>query len=118
DVAGSAEAVDAEPLAFAGENQAAPADQPRAEQRRLGASLRRSIKRVGKAGVDDRVRRKAAVARVAGEERRIAKVLASRKAKSADAAGAPQPADAHPRAHLQRRAVADRLDHADDLVAG
>src|SRR5690606_3877250 len=122
-VRGGAEAVKAErevPITytFGRHAVAAPADQACTEPRRdlgviAGFTEREAIARIG-----DRVAGEAAVARIAGEQRRVAQVLLAAAAISALTAGRAEPGHADPPAHDKARdAGADGGDPADNLMA-
>ena len=117
--AGGAEAVDAEPFGLARHHQRAPADQAGAQQRRDRDIVAVFAEREGIARIGDGVRREAAVARIAGEERTVAEIFHALLAEPADAAGVSEPGDSDPIADPVRGDVAaDEIDAADDLVAG
>ena len=66
------EAVDADTLPVAGNPQRTPAYQAGAEQRRERDRIRIVVKVEGERGVRDRMRGETSVARVSGEDRRVA----------------------------------------------
>src|SRR6185312_14216543 len=76
-VGGSAEAIKPERLALPGHAIAAPADQAGAEQRRGFSGIEVLGQREREARIRQRVRRIAAIAGVAGEDRRVAEILAA-----------------------------------------
>ncbi len=75
DMPGRAEAENAEMLSVARHDKRAPANQACAEQRCDGDVVAGFAKRKAIAGVRDEMRRKAAVARIAGEARAVAQIL-------------------------------------------
>ena len=78
DMGRGAEAVKTQLLAVAGDDERAPADQTGAQQRRQRDIVAGLTERKRKSRIGDRRRRKAAVARVAGEQRMIAQVFSIR----------------------------------------
>ena len=97
--------------------QAPPADQPGAQPRRDLGVVAALAQRKAEARVRHRVRGKAAVARIAGEDRRVAQVLGALAAIGTDAAGGAEPRHADALAEREAAdALADRRDAADDLV--
>ncbi len=119
DMRGGAEPVEAEPPAVAGDHQRAPADEAGAEQRSKRHVAAVLAERKGIARIGDRRGREAAVPAVAGEERAIAEVFVAARAIGADAAAMAEPRHADALAQAQSHDVAaDRIDPADDLVAG
>ena len=119
DVGGGAEAVEAEHRRLAGQLERAVADQAGAEQRRRLDVAERVGKGEGVAGVGDAVGGEAAVAGEAGEQGIVAEILAALAAIGAMAAGPAEPGNADPVADAEAlRALAQRRDPADDLVAG
>ena len=103
----------ASPAAFSERQPISPAQSSGA----AAIGVERFGERKGVGGVDDDMAGEAAVARVAGELRRVAQILAPAGAIAAMAAGVAEPGRADPRANSQRHAGADRLDSADDLVS-
>src|SRR5208337_5415570 len=93
DVRRRAETVDADRLSVAGGLQRPPADQPGAERGRLSDRIGPLVEREGEGRVGDRMGREAAVAGVAGEQRRVAKVLAPGPAIGASPVGMAEPWD-------------------------
>lgn len=87
DMPGGTETVDAEMPAVSGHDQGTPADQARAEQRRDRGGVARFAERKAVTGIGDKVRDKATVARVAREQRTIAKIFLTTPAIGAFAAG-------------------------------
>ncbi len=120
DVGCGAEPVDAQPRRIAGHLQRAPADEAGAEQRRHMRVVHRKPvgDRQAEARVRDHMRRVAAIARIAREQRRIAEVFAARPAIGTCAARVPEPRHADALALREALHVrADALDASDDLVA-
>ncbi len=118
DMGRGSEAVEPQFLALSGHRQRTPADQSGAEQRRERHVAADLAERKRIACIGDRRRCKAAVARIAGEERTIAQVFPSRHAIGTDAAGMAEPRNADALTHAQPLdALPDRIDPADDLVA-
>ena len=120
-VSSRAEPVEAEPPgAFAGRLEAPPSDEAGAHQGcDPGGLLRQHAQRQAEVGFGDDVARESAVAVVAGEARRIAQVLAAAGAEGAVAATVAEPGHADAIADPVRiHSGSERLDHADDLVAG
>jgi hypothetical protein len=118
DVAGGAETEDAEMLAFPGHYQRAPADQARAKQWCDRDVIARFTERKAVAGVRDEMGGKAAVTRVAGEARAVAKVLLAAPAIGTFAAGVTEPGNTDAFADFQGGdAGAKRVDPADHLMA-
>jgi len=115
-----AEAVEPEPAhVVACHAQRAPADQAGAQQRRQAHGLQRQRQRNAEGGFGDDVRRIAAVAPVAGEDRRVAQVLVRHPAVVAVTARVAEPRHADPAADQRRiDAGSHPLDRADDLVPG
>src|SRR5206468_348894 len=89
-------AVDAEMLAVSGHDQGTPANQAGAEQRRNRDVVAGFAERKAITGVGDKVRGKAAIARVAREQRTIAKIFPAAAAIGAFAAGVTEPGNADP----------------------
>ena len=120
DVRGGAETVEPEPPALARHHQRAPADQARAQQRRAcSASPPCLAERKHIAGVGDGLRGVAAVAGVAGEQRVVAEVFLTAAAIGAGAVGDSRATARRPaRRDEARHARAERVDPADDLMAG
>ena len=92
--ASRAEPVHAQAAGVASRSQRAPADQAGAHPRRHGFGRTGLRQRIHICGFGQHVRRKAAVARITGERRRIAEVLASGQAERAAAASPGQPGGA------------------------
>src|SRR6185312_3896415 len=117
DVRGGAEAVEADCLALAGQPQAAPADQPRAQPRRDFGVIAILAERKAIARVGHRVRGEAAVARIAGEDWRVAQVLGALAAIGADAAGGAEPGHTDALADSEAAdTLPDRRNAPDDFV--
>ena len=100
--------------------QRAPADEPGAEQRRERRGIAALGQRETVGSVGDRMGGVAAVARIAGEERIVAKIFARAHAIGAMPAGMAEPghADARVRAQKPVTPAPDRVDAADDFMAG
>ncbi len=116
-----AEAVQPQPLAMLQIRQAdrAVADDPRAEHRRDFHVAEAFRDGDGVVFVRGDVLGIAAVGGVAREQRRVAQVFLPVLAVDAGLVGPVQPGDADAVARLEaRRARAERVDHADDLVSG
>lgn len=119
DVGGRPEAVEPDRAGGAGHPQRAPADQPGTQERRRRDRVQARVERDGEGCLRQEVAGEAAVPGAAGEARGIAEILAIRHAVSAAPAGVPEPGHADPRTGRRtHNARADRLDDADDLVAG
>src|SRR5262249_34025963 len=119
DMPGGAEAEDAEMLAVASHHQRAPADQAGAKQRRNRDVVTGFTKRKAIAGIGDEMRGKAAVARVSGEARAVAKVLPPAPAIRTFAAGVTEPGNADAFAGFRGSdAGAKRIHPPDHFVAG
>ena len=113
-----AETIKAEHLCLPCQNQGTPADQAGAKQWREGdiLPLLTQVERI--IGVGNGRSREAAVSRIAGEKRAIAKIFAASCAVETGAAGAAQPGNADALAQPQvRNALAEGLDATDNLVA-
>jgi hypothetical protein len=118
-VCGGTESVQAELRRSAGDHQRAPADQPRAQQRRQRDVAAPLAERKCEARIGHGRGCIAAIAGVAGEQRLIAEVLTLHPAVGTGTVGVAQPRDADPLADLQApHGGADRIDPADDLVPG
>ena len=116
---GRTEAVDAEMLALACHYQGTPPNQTGAKQRCDRDVIAFVTKRKAIAGIRDKVRRKAAVTRVAGEQRTVAKVLPAAPAIAAFAASVSEPGNPDALSDPERGyTLAERFDPADHLVAG
>ncbi len=117
DVARGVDAIDAEAPRLARELEHAPADEPRAEERRelnVGALL---AERPRDARVGDGRARESAVARVATVKRRVAQVLVAGEAVGAEPAGVAEPGHADARAGREAHdAGAERVDTTDDAA--
>ena len=101
----------------AGDHQRSPADQASAEQRGQRHVIASFAERERIAGIGDGRRREAAVARIAGEERAIAKVFLVTPAIGTYAAGVAEPRNADALTQVQPfDARPDRIDTADDFV--
>lgn len=113
------QAIEPDGAGFVGHPQGAPADQPGAEEWRGRDGGQARVERDGEGRLGHEVAREAAVARAAGEAGRVAKVLPVGPAVGAMPAGMPEPghADSGARPRLLHT-FADRLDYADDLMAG
>jgi hypothetical protein len=114
-----AEAIEAKIDPFAGHHERTPADESGAEQRRklLIASCLAERKRIAR--VSDRMRGEASVARIAGEQRRVAEIFPPGAAIRASTVGMAEPGNAD--AHAERKSGDARthgVNSADDLVAG
>ncbi len=119
DMRGSAEAVEADPLAFSGEPQCAVPDEAGTEQRRCLHVAVAGIDREAKALIGDGQLGIAAIDLIAGEASPVAQILMTGAAILAYPAGPAEPRHADPVADLEAidlRALFD--DGADDLVAG
>jgi hypothetical protein len=114
-----AKAKDAEVLCVTRHDQRAPTDQAGAEQRRKLGVVTIFTKWKAVAVICDQMRRKAAVSRIAGEFRVIAKILLVPLAIRAGPAGKIKPryADPHPDREIDD-AVPHLLDPAHHLMAG
>ena len=119
DMGGGAEAVETERLALARHAIAAPADQAGAQPGRDLGVVARLAERKAKPRIGDRMGRIAAVARIAGEHRRIAQVLGAAAAIGTGPAGRAQPghADALADGKAAHALHPMRRHAADDLVA-
>jgi hypothetical protein len=105
--------------AVSGHDQGTPADQARAEQRRDRGGVARFAERKAVTGIGDKVRGKATVARVAREQRTIAKIFLTTPAIGAFAAGVTEPGNPDAVADLDGGYTgAKRLCPADDLMTG
>ena len=120
---GGAEAVEPERrilsrFAFARHAIAAPADQPGAEPGCDLGVVAGLAQRKAKARIGNRMGRVAAVARIAGEHRRIAQVLGAAAAIGTDATGRAQPGHADALSDRKSAHACPNSCHAaDDLVA-
>ncbi len=114
-----AETVDADGLRRPRHLQRAPADEPGAEQRRQSRGLGALGQRETVGSVGDRMGGVAAVARIAGEERVVAKIFARAHAIGTMPASMTEPRHADARAGRKaRHARARRDDAADDFMSG
>ena len=116
DVGRGAEAIDADIPPVPGHFERAPADQAGAQQGRGRDRVKVVGEREHERRLGDRMGGVAAVAGVAGEERRVAQVLAPASAIGASSVSVAEPRHADPRPELELDAFARRLDAADDLV--
>ncbi len=112
-----AKTVDADRAPVARGLERAPADEARAKERRGGDRVEVFVQGKGESSVGDRMGREPAVARVAGEQRRIAQVLSPAGAIGAMSARMAELGDADARAEREINAGAGRLDPADDLMS-
>src|SRR5215212_2533952 len=119
DVRRGAETVDSDPFPVARRDERAPADQARTHERRRGdrVVVAYQLEDIGR--VRNGELRKAAVARVAREQRIVAEVLVTRGAVGALPAGVAEPGNADALARREPlRPSPERIDDAHDLVAG
>src|SRR3984957_9270499 len=117
DVPSGAEAVNADRPPVPGELERTPADQAGAEQRRRRDRVEVVGQRKNKIRLRNRMRGVATVARVAGEQRRIAEVFLPSPAVGASPVGVAEPSDADARARLEIDLLAYGVDAADDLMS-
>src|ERR1700748_1645525 len=114
---GGPKPIDAEPFGFARHHQRAPADQAGAQQRRDRNIVAAFAQWESVARIGNGVRGEAAVARISGEERTIAKIFHVLFAKPTDAAGVSEPRDPDPVADpVGCDVAADEVDAADDFM--
>ena len=117
-VRGGAEAVEPQAADLPGHAITAPADQTGAEPRRDFGVVAVFAEGKAVAGVGHRMAGKSAVAGVAGEHRRVAKVLAVRQAIGTRVAGRAQPGNADALAQAEaRNARTDRGHPPDDFMS-
>ena len=113
-----AEAIKTESFCVARKAKRAPADETGTEQRRKRGGVAFFAQAKSIACVGDRVGRVAAVSRVAGEDRPVAKIFPLAHAIGADAAGRSKPGNADPLSKFQTFDVrAERIDSPDDFMA-
>jgi HSP20 family protein len=118
-VPGCTEAEDAEMLSISRHDKRAPADQACAKQGCDGDIVAIFAEWEAIAGIRDEMRRKAAVARVAGEARTIAQILMAAPAIGTFAAGVTEPGNADAFAYSERGHIGAECIHpADHLMAG
>lgn len=118
-VCGSAKSVEAKRFTLAGHAIAPPADQTCAKPGRDLQVIEFANQRKAETSVCDRMRGEAAIPRIAGKNRPIAKIFAVAAAKAAEATSAAQPW--HPNAIAYPQCLDARpyyLDAADDFVTG
>ena len=111
DVRRRAKAIEAQMFALARQFQGTPADQPGTQQRRQVNGVAGFAQWKGKARIRDRGGRKPAVARIAGEQRRIAQIFAPAATEPADPAGMTEPR--YPDTIADRQPVNPRPDCID-----
>src|SRR5262249_38265709 len=98
---------------------AAPADQTGTQKRRRLRVVGCAWQREAEPRIGDRMRRIAAIARIAGEQRRVAEILPALPTIGADSAGVSEPGHANPVAWRKASDIgADRRHPSDDLVPG
>src|ERR1700730_6931322 len=118
DVAGGAEAIDAEPFGVTRHHQRSPADQAGAQQRRDRDIVAIFAERESVARIGNGVGGEAAIPRISGEEGTIAEIFHAFLAEPTDAAGVSEPGNSDPVTEARGRNVAaDEVDAADDFMA-
>lgn len=119
DMRGGAKSVQADAARVSGHPQRTPADQAGTHQRRGSNRIVGALERKGEGCIRDHMGGKAAVARIAGEERPVAKVFHIGFAISAASACMSEPWNAHASpGRWVLHSLAAPLDDADNLMAG